>query len=226
MERFFDICLSGLAIIFLSPLFIPVVFILRFTGEGEVFYLQQRVGKDFQRFKLFKFATMLKDSPNLAGGTITMKGDTRILPFGKFLRNSKINELPQLINVFLGDMSLIGPRPLTEQTFESYPSKIQNIITKVRPGLSGIGSIVFRREESIMHGENASIQFYSEVIAPYKGAVEEWFVGNKSQYFYFLIMFITIWVLLFPDSKIVWRSFKKIPTPPDKLKSVLNYHQC
>ena len=224
MERFFDICLSGLAIIFLLPLFIPVIFILKFTGEGEVFYLQQRVGKDFQRFKLIKFATMLKDSPKLTGGTITMKGDDRILPFGKFLRNSKINELPQLINVFLGDMSLIGPRPLTEQTFGSYSSKIQNIITKVRPGLSGIGSIVFRKEEYILHGENASIQFYSEVIAPYKGAVEEWFVDNKSQHFYFLILFITIWVLLFPDSKIVWRSFKKIPTPPDKLKSVLNYH--
>ena len=224
MERFFDICLSGLAIIFLSPLLIPVVFILKFTEEGEVFYLQQRVCKDFRRFKLFKFATMLKDSPNLASGTITMKGDARILPFGKFLRDLKINELPQLINVLLGDMSLIGPRPLTDQTFESYPSQTQNIITKVKPGLSGIGSIVFRREESLMHGENASIQFYNEVIAPYQGTIEEWFVDNKSQYFYFLIMFITIWVVLFPDSKIVWRSFKKIPDQPDKLKSILNYH--
>ena len=119
MERLFDILLSAFAIIIFSPLIIPTILVLRMTGEGEVFFLQDRVGKDFKIFKLFKFSTMLKDSPNLVGGTITIKDDPRVLPIGKFLRNLKINELPQLLNVFLGDISLIGPRPLTEQNFNS-----------------------------------------------------------------------------------------------------------
>lgn len=223
MERLFDILLSAFAIIIFSPLIIPTILVLRMTGEGEVFFLQDRVGKDFKIFKLFKFSTMLKDSPNLVGGTITIKDDPRVLPIGKFLRNLKINELPQLLNVFLGDISLIGPRPLTEQNFNSYSLKTQNIITKVKPGLSGIGSIIFRMEESIMHGENASSQFYNETISPYKGDVEEWFVHNRSLYLYFKIIFVTIWVVIFPGSKIVWRSFKDIPVPPKKLKSELNY---
>lgn len=225
MERLFDIILSGLAIVILSPLIIPIVFVLRMTGEGEVFFFQDRVGRDFKIFKLFKFATMLKESPNLGSGTITIKNDPRILPIGKFLRDFKINELPQLLNVFLGDISLIGPRPLTEQNFQSYSPSTQNIITKVKPGLSGVGSIIFRREESIMHGVNASPQFYKEIIAPYKGAVEEWFVCNRSLYLYFMIIFVTLWVVLFPKSNLIWRRFKNIPVPPEKLKSELNYSE-
>ena len=225
MERLFDILLSGLAIIILSPLLIPIVIILRITGEGEVFFLQDRVGLGFKRFKLIKFATMLKESPNLATGTITIKDDPRVLPVGKLLRNVKINELPQLINVFLGEMSLVGPRPLTEQTFKSYAQETQNITTKVKPGLSGVGSIIFRREEGILNSGNDSIQFYNDIIAPYKGAVEEWFVFNKSLYYYFLTILVTIWVILFPESKIVWRTFKNIPVPPEQLKSALNYYE-
>ncbi|MDA8817529.1 sugar transferase [Planktomarina sp.] len=223
MERICDILLAGLALIILSPLVLPVIIVLRITGEGEVFFLQERVGKDFKTFKLYKFATMLKESPNLASGTITIKDDPRVLPIGKILRKIKINELPQLVNVVLGDMSLIGPRPLTEQTFKSYAQKTQNVTTKVKPGLSGLGSIIFRSEESILHDGNDSVQFYDDTIAPYKGAVEEWFVYNKSLYYYFLIIFITIWVVLFPESKIVWRTFKNMPVPPEQLKSALNY---
>ena len=117
MERLFDVLFSATALLILSPLFVPIVIILRLSGEGEVFFFQERIGKNGELFKLFKFATMLKDSPNLGTGTVTMKNDPRILPVGKFLRTSKINELPQLLNIFLGDMSIIGPRPLTPQTF-------------------------------------------------------------------------------------------------------------
>ena len=179
MERFFDILFSSFALLMLSPLLFPIVVILRFTGEGEVFFLQDRIGKNGERFKLFKFATMLKDSPNIGTGTVTMRGDPRVLPVGRFLRKTKINEIPQLLNILLGDMSIIGPRPLTPQTFESYSEAIQLIILKVRPGLSGVGSIIFRNEEDIMDGEIASVDFYHNIIAPYKGSLEEWFVANK-----------------------------------------------
>ena len=223
MERFFDIFFSSLAIFALSPILLPIVIILKFSGEGEIFFLQKRIGKDGQVFKLFKFATMLKDSPNMGTGTVTMKGDPRVLPFGKFLRKTKINELPQLLNILFGDMSIIGPRPLTAQTFSSYSSETQDIINKVRPGLSGIGSIIFRGEEEIMHGESASIDFYNNIIAPYKGSLEKWFVFNKNICIYFLAILLTVWTVVFPNSKIVWRVFKNLPEPPDELKKALKF---
>jgi lipopolysaccharide/colanic/teichoic acid biosynthesis glycosyltransferase len=168
---------------------------------------------------------MLKDSPNLGTGTVTMRGDPRVLPVGKFLRKTKINELPQLLNIFFGDMSVIGPRPLTIQTFGSYSNITQDIIKKVRPGLSGVGSIVFRGEEDIMYGVNASVDFYDDVIAPYKGALEEWFVSNKGLYIYFIAIFITIWVIFFPKTKFAWKVFKGLPEPPEELKSALSYKE-
>ncbi|MDC0392725.1 sugar transferase, partial [Gammaproteobacteria bacterium] len=140
MIRFFDILLSLLALIILLPLLLPVMLILRLSGEGEIFFLQERVGKYREGFKLLKFATMLKDSPSIGTGTVTMKNDPRVLPIGKFLRKTKINELPQLFNIFLGHMSVIGPRPQTPRCFEAFPPKSQDIIIQVKPGLSGIGS--------------------------------------------------------------------------------------
>ena len=223
MERFFDIFFSGLALMVLSPLLLPIVLILKFSGEGEVFFLQERIGKGGEVFKLFKFATMLKDSPNIGTGTVTMKGDPRILPFGKFLRKTKINELPQLLNIFFGDMSVIGPRPLTSQTFGSYTFETQETVKKVRPGLSGVGSIIFRSEEEIMHGASASVDFYDNIIAPYKGSLEEWFVSNKGIYIYFLAIFITAWAVVFPSTKIAWRVFRDLPEPPSELKQALNF---
>ena len=223
MERFFDIVFSGLALLALSPLLVPIVIILKCSGEGEVFFLQERIGKEGAVFKLFKFATMLKDSPNLGTGTVTMRGDPRVLPVGKFLRKTKINELPQVLNIFFGDMSVIGPRPLTAQTFGSYSDSTQAVIKQVRPGLSGVGSIIFRGEEDIMHGATASVDFYDNVIAPYKGALEEWFVSNKNLYIYFMAIFTTVWAVLFPKTKVAWTVFKGLPEPPEELKPALNY---
>lgn len=223
MERFFDILFSALALLVLSPLLLPIVLILKLSGEGEIFFLQERIGKGGQVFKLFKFATMLKDSPNIGTGTVTMKGDPRVLPVGKFLRKTKINELPQLLNIFFGDMSVIGPRPLTAQTFGSYSAQTQESIKKVRPGLSGVGSIIFRGEEEIMHGATASVDFYDTIIAPYKGSLEEWFISNKNIYIYFLAIFVTAWTVMFPSTKIAWRVFRDLPEPPAELKQALNF---
>ena len=223
MDRFFDILFSGIAIVLLSPLLLPIVITLRLTGEGEVFFLQERMGKSGEKFLLFKFATMLKNSPNIGTGTITMRDDPRVLPIGTFLRKTKINELPQLLNIFFGDMSVIGPRPLTSQTFGAYYESTQNRIAQVRPGLSGVGSIIFRGEEDIMHGTTASVDFYANVIAPYKGALEEWFVTNKCLHIYFIAIFVTVWVALIPSTKLAWKVFKDLPEPPEELKQALNY---
>lgn len=221
MDRLFDVLFSGAALLLLSPILIPLSILLKLTGEGEVFFLQERIGKKGRKFKLFKFATMLKNSANIGTGTVTIKDDPRVLPVGKFLRKTKINELPQLLNIFLGDMSVIGPRPLTMQTFEAYSQNTQNIIKQVRPGLSGIGSIIFRDEEAIMYGSNASIDFYANVIAPYKGELEEWFVLNKSLYIYFVAIFITVWAVFIPSTKVAWKVFKGLPEPSNELKQLL-----
>ena len=223
MERFFDIIFSSLALMVLAPLLLPIILILKFSGEGEVFFLQERIGKGGEVFKLYKFATMLKNSPNIGTMTVTMKDDPRVLSVGKFLRKTKINELPQLLNIFYGDMSVIGPRPLTSQTFGSYFPSTQKTIKRVRPGLSGVGSIIFRGEEEILEGSFASVDFYDNVIAPYKGSLEEWFVENKCLHIYFLAIFITVWAVFNPTTNMAWKIFKKLPEPPEQLKRILNY---
>jgi len=215
MQRLFDICFSFTALAFLSPIFIIIIMILKFTGEGEIFFVQKRIGKNKNFINLYKFATMLKNSPNMGTGTLTIGDDPRILPFGKFLRKTKINELPQLFNVFIGDMSIIGPRPQTERCFNAFPTNSQNEIIKVKPGLSGIGSIIFRDEESMVN-ENAD-QFYDEVIMPYKGKVEEWYVREQNILMYFKMIILTIIVVASSSLKTLKYFFHNLPKPPAEL---------
>ena len=217
MQRLLDILFSGLALLVLSPLLLPVMLVLRLTGEGEVFFIQQRIGRGGQPFGLYKFATMLKNSPNIGTGTVTVKGDPRVLPFGRLLRKTKLNELPQLLNIFKGDMSVIGPRPQTKRCFDAFPASSQAEIIKVRPGLSGIGSIVFRDEEELMHASKEPERFYDEVIMPYKGKLEEWYVARQGLWTYLAAIFATAWVVVFPKSELVWRLFPGLPSPPAAL---------
>jgi lipopolysaccharide/colanic/teichoic acid biosynthesis glycosyltransferase len=223
MIRVFDLLLSGVALIILSPLLLPIMLILKLSGEGEIFFLQERVGKRRAKFKLFKFATMLKDSPALGTGTVTMKNDPRVLPLGKFLRKTKVNELPQLLNIFLGDMSVIGPRPQTPRCFEAFPAEAQDIIVQVKPGLSGAGPVIFRGEEDILDGHLGTLDFYDNVIGPYKGKVEAWYVDKQNLVVYFALILLTVWVVIFPKSDLVWRLFRDLPVPPDNLKKELNF---
>lgn len=220
MQRLFDIIFSGIALLILAPLLVPIMILLRFTGEGEVFYVQQRVGANGRMFGLLKFATMLKNSPNIGTGTVTVKNDPRVLPMGGFLRKTKINELPQLINILVGDMSIVGPRPQDKRCFDVFPKDVQSEIVKVKPGLSGIGSIFFRDEEDLLHEVANPTWFYDEVIAPYKGALEKWYVQNATLTNYFLVIFVTVWVVIFPKSRIAWSVFKGLPVPPPELRAL------
>jgi lipopolysaccharide/colanic/teichoic acid biosynthesis glycosyltransferase len=219
MKRLLDVLLSGLALLVLSPLLIPIVIALRFTGEGEIFYGQDRVGKDGNIFKLLKFATMLKDSPNLGTGYITTKGDPRVLPLGAFLRKTKINELPQLINIFLGDMSIIGPRPQTKSHVDLFEEGVRKKIFTVSPGLSGIGSIVFRDEETILsHSPKGYQRCFAEDITPYKGALELWYIQHQSIGLDLLLILLTLGAVLLPDSRLHFKFLKTLPEPPAALK--------
>ncbi|MCS4502488.1 sugar transferase [Arhodomonas aquaeolei] len=217
MQRILDILFAGLALLVLAPLLVPVLVVLRFTGEGEIFFRQERIGKAGEPFGLLKFATMLKDSPNLGTGTVTVTDDPRVLPFGRFLRKTKLNELPQLLNILTGDMSIIGPRPQTRRCFDAFPGEAQADIVKVRPGLSGIGSIVFRGEESLYSGVDDPDDLYDRLIMPYKGELERWYVARRGVGLYFLLIGLTAWIVLFPRSGIVWRLFPGLPRPPREL---------
>ena len=217
MQRLFDVIFSGVALIALLPIFLPLLLLLRLTGEGEIFFLQDRIGREGKYFKLYKFATMLKNSPNIGTGTVTLHKDPRVLPLGGFLRTTKINELPQLINILKGDMSVIGPRPQTQRCFDAFPTQSQQEIVKVRPGLSGIGSIVFRNEEEMMHANNDPDRFYDEIVMPYKGSFEVWYVSHQNIATYFSLISLTIWVVLGFSSSLVWKLFKDLPPPPEEL---------
>ena len=212
-KRLLDIITSLLALIILSPLLLPIVIILRFSAEGYVFYFQDRIGKDRVNFKIIKFATMLKDSPNLASGSITLSGDWRVTKPGKLLRKTKINELPQIINILKGDISLVGPRPLVTKTFIAYNEEVQSKIYNVKPGLTGIGSIIFRDEESIISAitDEDPHEFYKRVIAPYKGELEMWYQSNNSFFLDLQLIFMTAWVILVPTSKLYEKWFKDLP---------------
>ena len=212
-KRLLDIIVSFLALIILSPILLPLIIVLKFSAEGYVFYFQDRIGKDRVNFKIIKFATMLKDSPNLASGSITLSGDWRVTKPGKFLRKTKINELPQIINILKGDISLVGPRPLVTKTFSAYNEDVQSKIYNVKPGLTGIGSIIFRDEESIISAvkDEDPHEFYKRIIAPYKGELEMWYQSNCSFLLDLQLIFMTAWVILVPTSKLYEKWFKDLP---------------
>ena len=212
-KRLLDVIVSIIALTLLLPLFIPIIILLRITAEGEVFYFQERIGLKNSRFQIWKFATMLKNSMNMGTGSITLQNDFRVTPVGKFLRKTKINELPQIINIIKGDISLVGPRPLVTKTFSAYTEEIQSNIYNVKPGLTGIGSIVFRDEESLISAvkDEDPHEFYKRVIAPYKGELEMWYQKNISFFLDLQLIFMTAWVILFPESRLYEKWFKNLP---------------
>ena len=214
MPRIIDVLLSILALLVLLPLFIPIVVILLLTGEHKVFYLQTRVGYKNKDFKIIKFATMLSNSANMGSGSLTLKNDTRVLPFGSFLRKTKINELPQILNIIIGDLSIVGPRPQMQVDFEKYSDDVQGKIYNVRPGLTGIGSIIFRDEESLISlaAENENPHdFYKRVIAPYKGELEIWYHSHRSLFLDFQLIFMTAWAIVSPETRLYEKWFKDLP---------------
>ena len=219
MQRLFDLVISGLSILVLSPLLLPIILLLRITGEGEVFFSQERMGKGGSLFSLHKFATMLKDSPNIGSGTLTVQNDPRILPLGNFLRKTKINELPQLFNVLKGDMSIVGPRPQSSRNFSAFSEDVQKNIMLVSPGLTGLGSIFFSDEEAMLTSAVNHDEFYDSVIMPYKGQLETWYVNHASILIDLKVVYVTALKIIFPKLKLnLSNFFGGMPNPPKELQ--------
>lgn len=213
-KRVTDIVLSLLGILILSPLLLFTSILLFVTGEHLVIYRQSRVGKDYKEFNIFKFVTMRSDSEK--SGTITAKNDPRVLPVGKILRKTKINELPQIFNILFGDMSIVGPRPLVGSEVELYPVEYRSCIYKDnKPGLTGIGSLFFRNEEDLIAGTGKEPErAYREDIMPLKGILESWYRSNKSIGIDTKIVLLTAWAVLHSTSVPLIKSFTGDSTFP------------
>lgn len=215
IKRIVDIAFSSLLILILSPLLIAVVVVLRFTGEREIFYLQKRIGHKNKPFQIYKFATMLKASPTMGTKSITLRNDPRVTVVGKYLRMAKINELPQLFNVLLGHMTLVGPRPFVDDTFDAYPPHVQEQVYNCWPGLTGTGSIAYRDEEDIISNSSlAPAECYREIIAPHKGELELWYQKNRSLWVDAKLLVLTALSVVNPSSsELLYRWFPTSPRP-------------
>lgn len=219
--RGFDLLFSLAALLILSPLLLLVAIALLFSGEGEVFYRQVRIGKGGREFLLLKFATMMKKSPEFGSGELTLPNDPRVLPLGRILRKSKLNELPQLWNIVAGDLSLIGPRPQTRRYYDRYHPADRAWIDTIQPGLSGVGSILFRDEETLLSKVADPAAFDDQVITPYKGQLEHWYAVNQSFGLYLELIFTTVLVVLLPSSGLHQRLLRRVPAPPPALSKLL-----
>lgn len=220
-KRFCDLLLSFFFLLLIWPLFLIIGVILSYTGEREIFYRQSRIGYRNQPFFILKFATMLKDSPNIGSGNITIRNDPRVTVVGRYLRITKLNEVPQLLNVFKGEMSFVGPRPLPKSSFVKYTKLVRDHIYSNRPGITGIGSLVFRDEESLISFVHElgldTLEYYKNYIYPYKGKIELWYMDNQSFSVDFKILLATFLKILMPQSKLEFTFFKDLPEIPQSL---------
>ena len=195
MIRFFDILLSGFGLIVLSPIFFILSIWIKLDSEGPVFYKQNRVGKDNVDFLLFKFRSMVTDADK-TGLLITVGGrDPRVTKSGYFIRKYKLDELPQLINVVWGDMSLVGPRPEVRKYVELYNNEQRKVLT-VKPGITDYASIEYIDENKILGESEDPEKTYIEIILPEKIRHNMKYINNKSIKEYFKIILLTIMKIL------------------------------
>lgn len=166
-KRLFDLVVSALALVVLAPVLAAVALWVRLDSRGSIFYRQTRIGRGGQPFRIFKFRTM-HPGADTAGPAITVGEDARITRAGHWLRRTKLDELPQFINVLLGDMSVVGPRPEVPRYVALYPSSLRDIVLSVRPGITDLASIAFRDESTLLGQSNDPERTYVEEILPAK----------------------------------------------------------
>lgn len=193
MKRLFDIIASGLGLIVLSPLFAVLAVWIKADSKGPVFYRQTRVGRNNRDFRLYKFRSMRPDSDKL--GLITVGGhDPRVTRSGYYIRKYKLDEFPQLINVFIGDMSLVGPRPEVRKYVDMYTPEQMRVLS-VRPGITSLASIRYRNENDILAAAEDPDKCYIEKVMPDKIAIDLEYVSKAG---------------LWTDVKLIFGTFKAI----------------
>ena len=195
MKRLFDLLFSSIGLILLQPLFIVTSIMIKVDSTGPIFFKQERIGKNFRRFMIYKFRTMVVGAEK-KGLPITSKGDNRITRTGKILRRLKIDELPQLFNVLKGDMSLVGPRPEIIKYVEWYKNEYERILS-IRPGITDISSLTFRNEENILKGADDPECYYMHVLLPEKIRLAREYIQNMSFFYDVKLIFNTLYKIIF-----------------------------
>jgi len=179
LKRFFDSTVSGITILFLAPLWIAVAVWIRIDSPGPAYFRQERVGRQGQLFRILKFRTMYHDR-RVTGPLVTFAGDPRVTRAGRWLRRTKIDELPQLWNVVVGEMSLVGPRPEVPKYVALYAHEARELILSVRPGITDPASIEFIEEESILANAGDPEEVYREIVLPKKIELYKRYVRSRT----------------------------------------------
>lgn len=191
IKRALDIVASGLGLLVLSPLLLVTGMVVKLTSKGPVFFRQERVGRGFRRFGIYKFRTMVADAPNLGGQITAGERDPRITSVGRLLRKTKLDELPQLINVLKGDMSLVGPRPEVPRYVEMFHADYEEIL-RVRPGITDLASVKYRDEAAIL-GEHADTEsIYVREILPDKIKLAKRYVQQRTMLLDLKLIYTTV----------------------------------
>lgn len=190
MKRFFDLLVSLFGLLLLTPVFLILAILIKLDSPGPVFYIQERVGQGFKLFNLFKFRTMRVDADKLTAITVGAR-DPRITSVGYYLRKYKLDEFPQLINVLLGTMSLVGPRPELKKFVDLYTPEQQQVLT-IKPGITDYASIEFRNENELLAGKPNPIDFYIRDIMPVKLALNIKYLQSQSFWSDLVIIFRTL----------------------------------
>jgi len=195
IKRLFDLSVSGVMFLVFAPtLLLPIAIVVKLTSRGPVFFKQERVGRDFRHFMIYKFRTMVPDAPKL-GGVITIGDDPRITKVGRLLRKTKLDELPQLINVLVGDMSLVGPRPEAPKYVEMFEDDYREIL-KVRPGVTDLASLKYRDESTILGQAEDPEEEYVKRILPEKLRLAKQYARQSSLSVDLAIILKTVMLLL------------------------------
>jgi len=199
MKRILDIVVSLIGLIFLLPLLVLVAILIKLDSPGPVFFRQERVGRGFRPFLIYKFRTMAEDSP-ARGPSITFGRDPRITRVGWFLRKSKIDELPQLFNVFKGDMTFVGPRPEVPRYVELFKHDYEEILT-IRPGITDLASLKYRNEAALLGNADNPEQEYLTRVLPDKISLGKEYIKRSSITFDLKLISKTLLNLVHTDSE-------------------------
>jgi lipopolysaccharide/colanic/teichoic acid biosynthesis glycosyltransferase len=225
MKRPTEFLAALLLTILLLPVWLPILVIQLLTGNRSVFYLSERVGLNGRRFTMYKFTTMYEGSPDILTREITVKDDPRILPFGKFIRKTKLDELPQLLNILKGDIGFVGPRPLPPRHFHYYTKEQQEVISRMKPGITGLASVYFRNEAVLFdHYDTPPEECYATVITPRKAALEMWYYKNRSVWLDLKILLCTAVVIFQKNSPLPEKLFKKAPGMLQPIDKPVNFN--
>ena len=195
LKRLFDMAASGIGLLLLAPLLLALAVWIKCDSAGPVFFLQERVGLHGKLFRIIKFRSMRQHH---AGPQITVGADARITRSGRFIRAYKLDELPQLINVLLGDMSLVGPRPEVPRYVALYPADVREEVLSVRPGMTDLASVQYRSESDLLAASSDPERTYTTVILPAKLALYQQYVRQRSLWLDVRIICVTFGILFKP----------------------------